>query len=254
MKGKFKFTGEGGKLFCLLFVQGLLTCITFGIYSPWALKNILAYFADNLTLDGKKFKFSGDGGDMLSLFLIQGLLTSITAGLYAPVAALNIRKYMMEKITLDGKAFSFDGDNACDFWCLNFIQGILINITAGIYYPWAMINITKNICERTTFEGKKFGITADGGKLFSLYLGQTLLSIITFGIYTPWAIAKITNYWVSSFTYGDEDKFSMDLQGGELFSLMVVHGAILTGLTLGIYYPWYVCKMYAYQAEKTEIK
>lgn len=253
MKGQFKFTGEGGKLFCLFFVQGLLTVITFGIYSPWAMKNILAYLADNLTLDGKKFKFSGDGGDMFSLFIVQGILISITCGLYTPVAELKIRKYMLEKLTLDGKPFSFNDDSACDFWCLCFIQNLLVNITAGIYYPWAMINIAKNVLERTTWEGKKFSLTAEGGKLFSLFLGQTLLSVITLGIYTPWALAKITNYVVGTITYGDEDKFSSDLQGGELFSLIVVHGAILTGITFGIYYPWYLCKLMAYRADKTAI-
>lgn len=254
MKGKFKFTGEGGKLFCLIFVQGLLTTITLGIYGAWALKNILAYLADNTTLDGKKFQFTGDGGDIFSLFVIQYLLTGITGGIYGPWAALKIRRYFAEKLTYDGKPFAFNDDNGCDFFCLLFVQNLLIGITAGIYYPWAMINIMKNLLERTSWDGARFTTSADGGKLFSLLLGQSLLSVITLGIYTPWAVAKIYNYLVSSITRGDNDRFDMDLQGGDLFSLLLIHGGLLIGLTLGIYYPWYLCKTYSYIADRTEIK
>lgn len=254
MKGQFKFTGEGGKFFCLFFVQGLLTFITFGIYYPWAIKNILAYFADNLTLDGKKFKFDGDGADMFSLFLVQYLLIGITCGLYTPVAELQIRKYLLEKLSLDGKPFSFKEDNACDFWCLCMIQGFLSNITGGIYYPWAIININRDLAGRTSWDGKKFNLTAEGGTLFSLMLGQGLLTLITFGIYAPWAMAKIGNYFVSSLTWGDTEKFERTAQGGDLFCIEVVHGALLTGLTFGIYYPWYLCKKYSYYADKTVIR
>jgi uncharacterized membrane protein YjgN (DUF898 family) len=42
MKRQFKFEGQGGEMWSLFFVQGLLTCITFGIYGPWAMAKIFS--------------------------------------------------------------------------------------------------------------------------------------------------------------------------------------------------------------------
>ncbi len=63
MQGQFRYDGKGGELFSLLFVQILLSTITFGIYSPWAIVKITKYICANLTLDGKKFEFTGEGGE-----------------------------------------------------------------------------------------------------------------------------------------------------------------------------------------------
>ncbi|KKW20184.1 MAG: Inner membrane protein, partial [Candidatus Adlerbacteria bacterium GW2011_GWC1_50_9] len=64
MKRQFKFEGKGGELFCLYFVQILLTMLTIGIYGPWACAKICAYYAGKTTLDGKSFSFTGTGGEM----------------------------------------------------------------------------------------------------------------------------------------------------------------------------------------------
>ena len=252
MKGKFKFEGDGGKLFSLFFIQGLLTVITCGIYYAWAMAKILDYLTDCVSLDSKKFKFTGKGADIFSLFLIQGILTVVTCGIYAPFATLKIRKFFTEHVTLDDKAFAFSDDDGCDFWCLLFVQSILITITCGIYYPWALIKITKNILERTSYEGEKFSLTAEGGKLFSLMFVQGLLTVITCGIYGPWAMAKIANYLVGCMTIGS-GKFDLALEGGELFSLFLVHGAILCTITCGIYTPWFMVKYYDYYCGKMSI-
>ena len=180
------------------------------------------------------------------------LLIVITAGIYAPFAMLKIRKYFTEHVTLDDKPFTFSDDNGCDFWCLLFVQNLLTGITLGIYYPWAIVNITKNILERTGYEGEKFSFTAEGGKLFSLMLGQGLLCVITLGIYGPWAMAKIANYMAGCVTVGNS-KFDLALEGGELFSLYVVHGIILCAITLGIYYPWFMVKYYNYYYGKLSV-
>ncbi|MCJ7665240.1 MAG: YjgN family protein [Actinobacteria bacterium] len=254
MKGKFKFEGNGGALFCLFFVQGILTAITLGIYYPWAMVKIIEYFAECLTLDGKKFEFGGNGGELFCLFFVNALLTGITLGIYYPFAMLKVEKYFTENISLDGKAFAFSDDNGCDFWCVLFVQCLITGVTLGIYYPWAMVKIQKYLLERTSYEGKKFSTTANGGELFCLFFVQGLLTLITLGIYYPWAMAKIMNYLISSMTYGENEKFELNLAGGKMFCLMVVQGGILVSITLGIYTPWYVVNYYKYIADNLEVK
>ncbi|MCF7919155.1 MAG: DUF898 domain-containing protein [Candidatus Cloacimonetes bacterium] len=253
MRGKFQFHGNGGELFSILILQFLLSILTFGIYIPWAIVKFTKYMSECTTLDGESFSFTGKGGEVFCLYFVQYLLTAITAGLYAPVASLKICEYYVSKTAYKGQNFEFDSTNACDFWILCFVQAILTGITFGLYSPWAYIKIRKNLLERTSYDGKKFDLTASGGEYFSLCLGQMILTCITLGIYFPWAIAKITNYIVNNVTYGESAKFSLDLNGGDLFSLILIHGIILTAITLGIYYCWYIVKMTEYQMSKMEI-
>ncbi|MCF7815200.1 MAG: DUF898 domain-containing protein [Candidatus Cloacimonetes bacterium] len=253
MRGQFQFHGKGGELFLIFLVNLLLSVITLGIYIPWAIVKIVKYMAGKTSLDGIEFSFEGSGGDLLSLYLVNYILTAITLGIYGPIANLKITEYYTKNLVYKGKNFQFDTSNLCDFWCLIFIQGILCAITLGIYTPWAMVKIRRNILERTSYDGEKFGFTAEGGELFSLYLIQGILTIITLGIYSPWAVAKIANYIMNNTTYGENGKFALELEGGELFSIIILHGIILTVITLGIYCPWYVVKFTEYEYSKMQI-
>ncbi len=253
MRGKFEFDGSGGELFSLMLVQGILTVITFGIYAPWAIAAIYRYMADHSRLDGKPFEFTGKGGDIFSLYLINYILTAVTVGIYAPIAQLRIIEYFTKQIRYEGRNFEFDGGDACNFWCLLFVQNILTAITLGLYMPWAIVKITENIMQRTSYDGKQFDFKAEGGHLFSLYFINGLLTVITLGIYGPWAIAKIKNYVTNCTTYGDDTRFDLELNGAELFSIIIVHGLILCAITLGIYYPWFLVKMNKYVYSKMQM-
>lgn len=253
MRGAFKFNGNGGELFSIVIVNFLLSVITCGIYLPWAIVKITRYMASKTTLDGVEFSFEGSGGDLLSLYLINYIITAVTFGLYAPIANLKITEYYTKNLAYKEKKFEFDVTNLCDFWCLLFIQGILCGITFGIYTPWAVVKIRKNILERTSYDGEKFSFTGNGGELFSLYLIQGILTAVTFGLYSPWAVAKIANYYMNNTTLGDNGKFTLDLQGGDLFSIVVLHGIILTVITFGLYAPWFIVKFTEYEYSKMEL-
>jgi len=252
MKGQFKFEGDGKELFSILLINAILTGVTFGIYAPWAMAKVLRYYMSKTTLGGKQFEFKGDGGEMFSLFLIQGILIAVTLYIYMPWAIAKICKYFAQKTELAGKPFDFNGDGA-QMFSLFLIQGILTSVTLGIYGAWAYVKILKYFAENTVYEGKSFGFTGEGGELFSIYvIHMGILTGITFGIYFFWAIAKLHNYLISNITYADTDKFELNLEGGQLFSIHVI-GMILTSVTFGIYYPWYKVKVMAYYADQCKV-
>ncbi len=253
MRGKFQFHGKGAELFLIFIINFLLSVITLGIYIPWAIVKVARYMAGKTTLGGAAFSFEGKGGDLFSLYLVNYILTAITAGIYGPIATLRITEYYTKNLAYKGKKFEFDTTNLCDFWCLVFIQGILCAITIGIYTPWAFVKIRRNILQRTSYDGEKFGFTANGAELFSLYLIQGILTVITLGIYSPWAIARIVNYLVNNTTYGANGRFALALQGGDLFSIILLHGVILTVITLGIYYAWFLVKFTEYEFSRMEL-
>jgi uncharacterized membrane protein YjgN (DUF898 family) len=252
MKREFAFNGKGGEYFSLLFIQGLLTIITFGIYAPWAIVKIQKYLAQNLTLEGKPFEFDGEGSPLFSLMFVQILLTIITFGIYYAWALIKIGKYMIEHTRYEGKAFKFEGEGS-KFFSIFFVQCLLICITFGIYTPWALVKIYKYLLEKTSYDEKVFDFTAEGSNFFSLLFVQGLLTMITFGIYAPWAMAKIYAYLAKNVTYGSEEVFSFQAEGARLFSI-ILKGVLLTSITFGIYYAWYQIELMTYMAGCTALE
>ena len=79
------FQGEGGELFKLFFLQGLLVLVTFGIYTPWFICNVMTYLASRTvfgpTQNGWIYaRFHGKGGALFVTFIRGYLLTFVTFG------------------------------------------------------------------------------------------------------------------------------------------------------------------------------
>jgi uncharacterized membrane protein YjgN (DUF898 family) len=149
-------------------------------------------------------------------------------------------------------AFKFNG-NGGELFSIVIVNFLLSVITCGIYLPWAIVKITRYMASKTTLDGVEFSFEGSGGELFSLYLIQGILTAVTFGLYSPWAVAKIANYYMNNTTLGDNGKFTLDLQGGDLFSIVVLHGIILTVITFGLYAPWFIVKFTEYEYSKMEL-
>ncbi|HGA9238419.1 TPA: DUF898 family protein, partial [Salmonella enterica subsp. enterica serovar Virchow] len=65
------FTGKGGKYFVICLVNFLLTCITFGIYAPWAMVKCRRYIYTNMTLNNQPFTYKATGGALfISVLLV----------------------------------------------------------------------------------------------------------------------------------------------------------------------------------------
>jgi uncharacterized membrane protein YjgN (DUF898 family) len=83
--GTLEFTGKGGKLFVLVFVNYLLTIVTFGIYAAWFAVKLMRYVQENTTIHVNKTtwsgRFSGTGGQLFKLYL-SALLIPLTLGIY----------------------------------------------------------------------------------------------------------------------------------------------------------------------------
>ena len=95
-----------------------------------------------------------------------------------------------------------------------------------------------------------------GGELLGQLLVGYLLTLITFGIYMPWFMCKFTNFIAQRVTFGPTQKgtisFRFDGQGGQLFVTFLV-GYLLTLVTIGIYMPWFICKLTKFFSDNTTI-
>jgi uncharacterized membrane protein YjgN (DUF898 family) len=140
------------------------------------------------------------------------------------------------------------------------VGAILSTITFGIYLPWYFVALQKYIYENTSIKRPGKGdialeFTGTGGELFKIGFVGYLLTMITFGIYGFWFMAKLNKYFLSNSRGRANDgefRLDSDLEGGELFGNLFV-GALLTGITFGIYYPWFICKLQKIYFNKLKI-
>ena len=209
-----------GKALLGLFLSG----ITFGIYLPWFIRNLMKYFLNNTSLDDSNFDFSGNPAQLLvilllTLYLPVGLMmiiivliTVLTGGEAmssgVPFIAILMQlvifvllipyMYFTYKWLVDIKYKGYAVRWKTEFWpsCLQILVQLLLTVvTVGIYFPLAYLKLYKYFTERTFAESPaktmNFGYELDASGDFLFVWGQTLLAIITLGIYYPWAIAKI---------------------------------------------------------------
>lgn len=138
---------------------------------------------------------------------------------------------------------------------------LLTGITFGIYAPWFTCKLarffTENMSAQTS-EGRtlqlRFG--GEGGDLFGTWILNAILCGVTFYIYMPWAMCKVRK-WFYEHTQIIENgqpvgKLDFVGEGGNLFGTFLA-GAILTGLTFGIYASWFKVNMAKFWNQNTRI-
>lgn len=141
-------TDDGCDFWCLVFVQSLLTIITFGIYAPWAELKISRNVLNRTSIDGRQFDLTAEGGKYFSLLLGQLLLTMITLGIYTPWAIAAIYNYLISEITWGEEKFNMKMEGA-KLFCIFFAGVILTMLTLGIYFPWFEVKLLKYYADTT---------------------------------------------------------------------------------------------------------
>jgi len=232
--------------------------VTFGIYTPWFICNLMKYLASRTvfgpTQNGWIYaRFHGTGGALFVKFLIGYLLTLVTLGIYGAWFICDMTRWFLDNsdgVAEDGTVyqlqFSMTGGQLLPVILINYL---LTAVTLGIYGAWAYCKVRSKVVENIhIFENGEhvggFQFTGTGGSLLPFALVQWLLCAVTFFIYVPWAAVKMTQFMNQhTRVYYRERWFQSDFSGtgGAYFVLNLV-GILLTQLTLGIYYAWYYAK------------
>jgi len=273
---KLRYHGTGGALFGLVFVNGLLTMLTLGIYSFWAKNKVREFHYSHTELDGDRFAYHGTGGELLrgyfkamvvvfALFIavtIVGVGIGIALGdnkelastivsilLYAGIAVLMIaavngaRRYRLSRSSWRGIRFSFHG-KLSEF--LPFmVGGILLSILSlGFYTPYFENKRRAFFVTHARFGSEPFMYEADGRELFKEYLKALLLTIPTLGIYWVWYAAfKHRYFWNNTTMRGA--RFHSTVSGSDLLALSLTN-ILLVVFTLGIGATWAATRTHAF--------
>ncbi len=219
------FTGKGGKYFVICLVNFLLTCITLGIYAPWAMVKCRRYIYNNMTLNNQPFAYKVTGSalfvSMLLVFIIYGISFSLIEhghpglgctlfGLLIaiiPFMAVKGLQYQAMMTSLNGVRFGFQCSMRRAWWCMFALPVLLMVALYIVLYVISLIT------------------TAIGGLVFNIvFLG--LLAIIGMGVINGITYSK----WMTLF--GNGANFGIHRFSIQVNVKTCIRGCVLAMLTL----------------------
>ncbi len=219
------FTGKGGKYFVICLVNFLLTCITLGIYAPWAMVKCRRYIYTNMTLNNQPFAYKATGSalfiSMLLVFIIYivslsfiehghpglgftlfGLLIAII-----PFMAVKGLQYQAMMTSLNGVHFGFQCSMRRAWWYMFALPVLLMVALYIVLYIISLVTI------------------AVGGLVFNIvFLG--LLAIIGIGVINGITYSK----WMTLF--GNGANFGIHRFSIQVNVKTCIRGCVLATLTL----------------------
>jgi uncharacterized membrane protein YjgN (DUF898 family) len=200
---RFDFNGSGPRLLGLMLVNALLTVLTLGFYTPWAVVEALRYAADGATARGAdtrpwRLRFDGTGGEAFPILLKGFVFGILTLGIYLPWFLCALARWMAARtrIERDGAptgTVAFDG--AGGELLVTFVIGTLLTmVTWGIYTPWFQVSMWRHFAGHTKVTVDGVAWTGDFSGTgwdwaLQLVIGFAL-TFLTLGIYLPWFVAR----------------------------------------------------------------
>lgn len=219
-KGQYiVFHGKFSEFISVFILGYFISIITLGIYTAWFIRDMHRFFINNSSFDSRFLKFQGQGGKLFVILLLTIML---------PVIILSI--ILASFIIKNGVA------NANGVIIQQVMMMVLMIPYMYFLYKW-MVNITYKNYTITW----KTNVWSSCGKITL----EMLLSIITAGIYAPLAMLRLYKYFSHRTTAVSTDgEFSFGYDIDQLNDFLFIWGqTLLMIITLGIYYPWALCKI-----------
>jgi uncharacterized membrane protein YjgN (DUF898 family) len=166
------------------------------------------------------FTFHGNGGSLLGIHVVNLLLTIITLGFYSFWGKVRVRNYQLGQTEFQGDRFAYHGTGR-ELINGSFKAGAILGCLS---VPVRVLN------QFPVGNGVKWSVAA---LAYSMLL--VLISV---------AILGSRRYRLSRSSWRGI-RFSLRAPLGEFVKLFV-NGILLTGLTLGVYYPIFVTKQFGF--------
>ena len=155
---RLDYAGTGGQLFGLILVNMLLTTITFGIYTPWAVCNLQRAMLEKTSIYSGtekvgKLSFVGTGGGLIGMYLLGAILIPLTFGIYMAWFQVNIWKFFQKNtgVHVNGKTYRGDFTGTGGELFLILLQLILVPLTLGLYMFWLVCKQNRYYLNNSTF-------------------------------------------------------------------------------------------------------
>ena len=264
-----QFRGDGGQLFGIHFVNGLLNLLTLGVWFAWGRVRELRYLIGSTWVEGDPMLFHGRGGELfrgmviaffvylLPLYILLrvssrgdsalsalGTIVAVLGfGLLVVFASIGALRYRLPRTEWRGIRFGFDGKPRA------FVGGFvwraaLVVITLGFYHPIYSCWRRKWILSRTRFGTESFDCDAEPGPLYRPFLVCWLLSLVTLGLSWVWYRGHLQAHLWNHSRLGTS-RFVSTMTGGGWLRFQLVN-ALLAIVTLGLAASWIVTRSYTF--------
>ncbi len=230
----------------------LLSIVTLGIYLPWFIRNLHRFFVHGAVYNTHKFAFRGTGGNLFVImslaifipFLVVGfivftilksdieiwiyqvmVLSSLVTIIYLTFKWMVVIRYKDYLIRLDTGFFQAMWKIAIELVLAVFLVFI---------FTW-LVSLSSIFWVKVDF------VPTTGKIIFELVLG-----VLTLGFYFPMAFIRLFRFF-SEHTKSnvvDGNQITMGYSGDQVTDFLYMWKQILlTIVTLGIYFPWAICRI-----------
>lgn len=193
-------------------------------------------------------RFDGTGAELFRRLAWRGALTALTLGAYFPWFFAEGNRAVYERASLRTEKgelrFVFTAGGG-ELLGLFLKGGLLSALTLGLYGPWFFVDLQRFLMDHThlTRDGRTVGkctFTGTGGELARVGAVGGLLLLLTAGLYGPWFHVRFSRFLAQHTGIVTEDarytgRFTAT--GGQFLRVMLP-GALLSTLTLGVYGFW----------------
>ena len=202
---------------------------------------------------------------ILPLFLLLIIVAFVITFYIAKLTIVNIA-YKEKTVAFSGSFGKYTGI---------FLLGIFLSIiTLGIYIPWFIRNIHRFLINNSSYESTPFNFLGKGGKLFLIFLLSAIIPMIALSVIMFNYMAFIINQfsiekfvfqliymlimipymylfyrWLVNVSYKNYI-ISWETSFWPSCGKIAVE-ILLTAITLGIYYPLAMVRLYKYFADRT---
>jgi uncharacterized membrane protein YjgN (DUF898 family) len=232
----FDFTGSIWKFLWINIRDAILSLASFGIYYSWFMENIARFVFSNIKYLGQALQFNGRGGALLKIFLLYYIL---------PIGIFQYYYYTTFFVNM----MDFDMES---FWSMYLQMTGMILIMYVIMIPFCY-KAFKWLID-LEYNGREIKLHDDSWTSLGIIAREMIITIATLGIYFPAAMVRLYIYFVSHIgIIGQEGKNFIRFD-----SIPVSKGftyiwgqLLLSMISWGIYYPFAVCKIIKWFADKT---
>lgn len=202
----FHFEGNGVEYFKIWIVNTFLTLITLGIYSAWAKVRSHRYLYGHTVVADASFDYLANPINILkgrliavaifgtvtlasSIYPLVAPLTSLLLLFAVPWMMVQSLRFHHHYTAYRNVRFRFRGtvSDAIGFY---FINGILITVTLGLYFPFFMHKFNEFVVGNSAYGQTDFVYKGEGGRYYVIYLKGIAL-FIAFGIVLAMAFSAM---------------------------------------------------------------
>ncbi|WP_018477258.1 YjgN family protein [Pontibacter roseus] len=275
----FSFTGKGSELFAIEIVNFALTLVTLGLYYPWAKAKTLQYLYRKTEMAGTPFVFHGTGKEMFIGFIkgigvmvllytflfLAGMADAVFVQVLfffiflvgflvlVPVALHGMMKYRTSRTSWRGIHMGYRGE--LSDMVSKYLMGFILSVvTLGIYGPWFVVSLRKEMLDNVRFGNVRLRYVGEGSDLLLLHVKGYFLSIFTLGIYLFWYMKDLLNFYINNIVVVQEDGTYSRLQchvTGWDYLKLAVGNLFIVVFTLGLAIPWATTRTMSLLLHKT---